>query len=81
VSLTRSGKKSQQRSAVLTVRQAAAWTVANWLVAHAQDYGLSEVRYAGYVWKAAKGSIGWQRASNPTSSSGKNASQGGIVAG
>jgi hypothetical protein len=81
VSLTRSGKKGAQRSAVLHVRQASAWTVASWLVANAQDYRLSEVRYAGYVWKAANGSKGWQRASTPTPSSGKNASQGGIVAG
>jgi len=63
------------------VRQASAWTVASWLVAHAQDYRLSQVRYAGYVWKAANGSMGWQRASTPTSSSGKNVPQGGIVAG
>ena len=81
VTLARSGKKGTESSAVLHVRQASAWTVAGWLVAHAQDYGLSEVRYAGYVWKAANGSMGWQRASTPTSPSGKNASQGGIVAG
>ena len=80
VSLTRSGKKGA-RSAVLHVRQASAWTVANWLVANAQDYGLSEVRYAGYVWKATNGSTGWQRASTPTHPSGNSASQGGIVAG
>ncbi len=81
VTLTRSGKKGTESSAVLHVRQASAWTVADWLVAHAQDYGLRQVRYAGYVWKAANGSMGWQRASTPTSPSGKNASQGGIVAG
>ncbi|HET9968993.1 MAG TPA: hypothetical protein VFQ68_12230 [Streptosporangiaceae bacterium] len=81
VSLTRSGKKGAGRTAVLHVRQASAWTVANWLVAYAQVYGLSEVRYAGYVWKATNGTMGWQRAPTPTRSSGKNASQGGIVAG
>jgi hypothetical protein len=81
VTLDRSGKKGTGTSAVLHVRRTSAWTVADWLVANAQGYGLSEVRYAGYVWKAANGSMGWQRASNPTSSSGKNASQGGIVAG
>ncbi len=81
VTLTRSGKKGQGSTAVLHVRQAQAWTVANWLVAHAQGYGLSQVRYAGFVWKAANGSMGWQRASTPTSPSGNNASRGGIVAG
>jgi hypothetical protein len=81
VALTRSGKKGKGSTADLHVRQAQAWTVANWLVAHAQDYGLSQVRYAGYVWKAANGSMGWQRAATPTSPSGNNASRGGIVAG
>jgi len=81
VTLSRLSKKGAQRTAVLHVRPASAWTVANWLVANAQGYGLSEVRYAGYVWKAANGSMGWQRASTPTSTSGKNASRGGIVAG
>jgi hypothetical protein len=81
ITLDRSGKKGTGSSAVLHVRRTSAWTVADWLVANAQGYGLSEVRYAGYVWKAANGSMGWQRASTPTSSSGKNASQGGIVAG
>ena len=65
MTLTRSGKKGKGSSAVLHVRQAQAWTVANWLVAHAQDYGLSQVRYAGYAWKAANGSMGWQRAVHP----------------
>jgi hypothetical protein len=31
-------------------------------VAYAQQYGLTEVRYAGYVWHAANGGAGWQRA-------------------
>jgi hypothetical protein len=81
VTLTRSGKKGTRSSAVLHVRQAQAWTVAGWLVAHAQDYGLSQVRYAGYAWRAANGSMGWQRASTPTPPSGNSTSQGGIVAG
>jgi hypothetical protein len=37
------------------------WATACWLVAHAQQYQLTQVRYAGYVWKAANGSMGWQR--------------------
>ena len=57
--------------------RAAGWTVASWLVAHAQAYHLSQVRYAGFSWKAANGSMGWQRESKPTSTSGKT----GIVAG
>jgi hypothetical protein len=77
ISTDRSGRKDARSTAVLHVQRAAAWTVASWLVAHAQAYHLSEVRYAGFSWRAADGSMGWQRVSNPTSPSGKN----GIVAG
>jgi hypothetical protein len=71
----RSAKK--KKDAVVHVQQDAAWTVASWLVAYAQQYGISQIRYAGYVWNAADGSMGWQRA-------GKTASpvpRGSIVAG
>lgn len=42
------------------VRGDEAWTVADWLVTHAQEYDISYVQYAGYEWKAAAGSMGWQ---------------------
>ena len=74
ISTARSAKK---KVAVLQVKPAAGWTVASWLVAHAQAYHLSQLRYAGFTWKAANGTMGWQRETNPTSPSGKN----GIVAG
>jgi hypothetical protein len=77
ITTDRSVQKNKGSTAVLHVQRAAAWTVANWLVAHAQAYGLRVVRHAGYVWKAANGGMGWQRDLNPTSASGKN----GIVAG
>ena len=77
ITTDRSGQKKSSTTAVLHVRPAAGWTVAGWLVAHAQAYHLSQVRYAGFSWKAASGSMGWQRQSNPTSPSGKT----GIVAG
>jgi hypothetical protein len=76
ITTDRSGQKKSS-TAVLHVRPAAGWTVAGWLVAHAQAFHLSQVRYAGFSWKAASGSMGWQRQSNPTSPSGKT----GIVAG
>lgn len=78
VTLDRSG---QSKAEVVHVQRASAWTVAGWLVAHARDYGLSEVRYAGYTWKAADGSMGWQRDPDPTPPSGKAVPRGGIVAG
>jgi len=74
ITTARSAKKNV---AILHVQPAAGWTVAGWLVAHAQVYHLSQLRYAGFSWKAANGTMGWQRESNPTSSSGKT----GIVAG
>jgi hypothetical protein len=77
ISTARSAKKNVKSTAVLHVQRAAGWTVASWLVAHAQAYHLSQIRYAGFSWKAANGNMGWQRGSNPTSPSGKNS----IVAG
>jgi hypothetical protein len=35
------------------------WSVAAWLVSHAADYGISDVRYAGYEWRGTKGSGQW----------------------
>jgi hypothetical protein len=77
ITTDRSAQKNAKSTTVLRVRRAAAWTVASWLVAHAEAYHLSEVRYAGFTWKAANGSMGWQRDAGPTSPSGKS----GIVAG
>jgi hypothetical protein len=64
------------RAAVVRVRQDAAWTVANWLVAHSEQYQISEVRYAGYGWNAAEGTMGWQREHGTN-----GPARGGIVAG
>ena len=72
ITTDRSGKKNVKSTAVLHVQRATAWTVASWLVAHAQAYHLSQIRYAGFSWKAANGNMGWQRESNPTSPSGKS---------
>jgi hypothetical protein len=77
ITTVRSGQKNKGSTAVLHVQRAAGWTVASWLVSHAQAYHLSQIRYAGFSWKAANGNMGWQRDRNPTSPSGKN----GIVAG
>jgi hypothetical protein len=62
----RSAKKNKVET-VVHVQRDGAWTVAAWLVAHAQQYGISQIRYAGYVWNAANGSMGWQRASRTAS--------------
>jgi hypothetical protein len=41
------------------------WTVAAWLVSHAQQYRISYVGYAGYRWTAADGARGWSRSVSP----------------
>jgi hypothetical protein len=79
ISTNRSAPKNKGSVAVLHARQDAAWAVASWLVAHAQAYGLSQVRYAGYDWKAANGSMGWQRDPDPARTNGSP--RGSIVAG
>jgi hypothetical protein len=76
ITTDRSAQKNTGGAAVLRVQRSSAWTVASWLVAHAQAYGLSEVRYAGYQWKAANGSMGWQPDPGPNASP-----RGSIVAG
>jgi hypothetical protein len=77
ITTDRSAQKNKKGSvAVVHTERDAAWAVASWLVANAQNYRISEVRYAGYEWNAADGGVGWQRvgsAADPT--------QGGIVAG
>jgi hypothetical protein len=37
----------------------AGWTMASWLVAHAQVYGLREIRFSGRRWRAGDGHRGW----------------------
>ena len=46
-----------------SVRQG--WAVATWLVAHAQQLRIADVRYAGYRWTAATGARGWTRTVSP----------------
>ncbi|HYB17891.1 MAG TPA: hypothetical protein VEF71_20830 [Streptosporangiaceae bacterium] len=76
ITTDRSAEEGNGSLAVVHAQRAAAWTVASWLVAYAQDYGISDVRYAGYEWNAADGSAGWQRAG-----SAQGQARGSIVAG
>jgi hypothetical protein len=50
------------------------WAVAAWLVTHAAQYRIHEVRYAGYLWQASNGSAGWTKASDPAQPGGVRAS-------
>lgn len=40
---------------------ATGWAIAGWLVTHASQYRLHEIRYAGYQWRAGAGTKGWTR--------------------
>ncbi len=53
-------RSAKSPAATVWVRQSAGWTVASWLVTHALNYGISDVRYGGYEWKTSDGSQGWQ---------------------
>lgn len=37
------------------------WAVAAWAVSHAQEYGLTEIRYAGRHWTSGDGYAGWTK--------------------
>jgi hypothetical protein len=50
-------------------RRAVGWTVAGWLVTHATEYQIGNVRYAGYEWSASTASRGWT--SDPSAPSGR----------
>jgi hypothetical protein len=67
VTRIRSGSADQ-----ITAAPGAGWTVANWLVAHASSYGITQVSYAGYQWNAQLSETSWQ--TDPS------AAAGGIVA-
>jgi hypothetical protein len=47
-------------AAVEVVDSRQGWAVAAWLVSHAAAYGISDVRYAGYDWRASTGSGQWK---------------------
>jgi hypothetical protein len=60
VSVARSGG-----SAVITAAGRDGWTAANWLVANASSYGITQVSYGGYQWTAGLNETSWQRESGP----------------
>ena len=60
VSVARSGG-----SAVITAAGGDGWTAANWLVANASSYGITQVSYGGYQWTAGLNETSWQAESGP----------------
>ena len=47
-------------SGTFKVPAATGWAVANWLVANAGNYGITQVRYSGYQWTAGLTETSWQ---------------------
>ena len=47
-------------SGTFKVAAGSGWAVANWLVANAGDYGITQVRYSGYQWTAGLTETSWQ---------------------
>jgi hypothetical protein len=50
---------------VAAAHPALGWAVAVWLVTHADAYGIHQVSYAGFRWRAVSGHHGWTRDSGP----------------
>ena len=47
-------------SGTFAVTAAGGWAVANWLMANALSYGITQVRYGGYQWTAGLTETAWQ---------------------
>ena len=52
----------------ITPVSGAGWAVANWIVANASSYGITQVSYAGYQWTASLGETSWQADSGASAS-------------
>jgi hypothetical protein len=46
-------------------RPGAGWAMATWLVTHAPRYGIHEISFGGYYWRATAGAKGWRRDPGP----------------
>ena len=53
------GAGGRPAAAVRVRQRSAGWAVATWVVTHATEYEISNVRYAGYQWSEAAGNHGW----------------------
>jgi hypothetical protein len=49
-----------EESGTFAVTAASGWAVANWLMANASSYGITQLRYGGYQWTAGLTETTWQ---------------------
>jgi hypothetical protein len=54
-------------SATISAARGDGWTAADWLVANASSYGITQVSYGGYQWTAGLNETSWQAESGPAS--------------
>ncbi len=61
------GATTSGRSGLLlpAERPKAGWVMATWLVTHASRYGIHEISFGGYYWRATAGAKGWRRDPGP----------------
>ena len=52
-------------SVVISAARGDGWTAADWLVANASSYGITQVSYGGYQWTAGLNETSWQAESSP----------------
>jgi len=52
-------------SAVISAAKGDGWTAADWLVANASSYGITQVSYGGYQWTAGLTETSWQAEPGP----------------
>jgi hypothetical protein len=52
-------------SVVISAARGDGWTAADWLVANASSYGITQVSYGGYQWTAGLNETSWQAESGP----------------
>ncbi|WP_345354162.1 hypothetical protein [Actinoallomurus liliacearum] len=57
-------KRKDTGDGITAANARSGWTIATWMVAHAQPYGIHEVRYAGRRWRSAQGHDGWTKDSD-----------------
>jgi hypothetical protein len=67
--VTRVTRARSDDSMTLATAGGQGWTVANWLVANASQYGITQVSYAGYQWTARLSESSWQSASGAATES------------
>lgn len=63
--VTSAASANSGKSEIFNVASGGGWAVANWLVANASSFGITQVSYGGYQWTASLTETSWQAAPSP----------------